>query len=294
MQQKNIFIVPTGAGVMFMLLLLLMLLTAINYQNSLIYLLTFVLGAVFVAAMYQTHRNLSGVAFTLVNCGEGFAGDTIAFTFRADAGRTDAIGMRLSHGKAVLAQQHLLAGESCDMTLMAPASRRGYLALDRVRVETRFPFGLLKAWSWLRPVSAATVYPRPVPAPDVSGGGGEPDNCEDALPDSGQDHAELRPWREGDLSQRVQWKRYARSGDMVIADWMAEGGSPHWLDFAAFTGADTELRLSYLADLVIQRSGQHPPFGLRLPGLTIDPDQSGEHTRRCLAALATYGLESPR
>ena len=44
--QKNLFILPTGAGVVFCVLLLIMLITAINYQNSLIYLLTFVLGGI--------------------------------------------------------------------------------------------------------------------------------------------------------------------------------------------------------------------------------------------------------
>ena len=61
LSQKNIFILPTAAGVVYGLLLLIMLITGINYQNSLIYLLTFLLGAVFVGAMHQTHRNLSGL-----------------------------------------------------------------------------------------------------------------------------------------------------------------------------------------------------------------------------------------
>ena len=51
--QKNIFILPTGAGVVFGILLLIMLITGINYQNSLIYLLTFMLGALFVGAMHS-------------------------------------------------------------------------------------------------------------------------------------------------------------------------------------------------------------------------------------------------
>ena len=46
--QRNIFILPTGAGVVFGVLLLIMLITGINYQNSLIYLLTFLLGAILV------------------------------------------------------------------------------------------------------------------------------------------------------------------------------------------------------------------------------------------------------
>src|SRR5690554_7811058 len=75
--RRSIFILPTTAGVVFGLLLVVMLLTGINYQNSLIYLLTFLLGALFVAAMHQTHNNLNGLELTLIQAGEGFAGDPI-------------------------------------------------------------------------------------------------------------------------------------------------------------------------------------------------------------------------
>ncbi len=82
LSQKNIFILPTAAGVVYGLLLLVMLITGINYQNSLIYLLTFILGALFVGAMHQTHRNLSGLSVALVRPGEGRA----VMTFRLCCG----------------------------------------------------------------------------------------------------------------------------------------------------------------------------------------------------------------
>ena len=93
--QRNVFILPTGAGVVFAGLLLIMLITGINYQNSLIYMLTFLLGAVVVAAMHQTHRNLSGLELTLIQAGDGFAGDTIPFRLRAVSPRHDSLAISL-------------------------------------------------------------------------------------------------------------------------------------------------------------------------------------------------------
>ena len=104
----------------------------------------------------------------------------------------------------------------------------------------------------------------------------------------------MRPWREGDLSPRVMWKRFARSGQMVVADWEAQQGSPHWLDFAAFPGVDNELRLSYLAWLVQERASRGARFGLNLPGEVIEPDSGKVHVERCLRALAIWGEEKPR
>lgn len=292
--QRNIFILPTAAGVMFGLLLLIMLITAINYQNSLIYLLTFLLGAVFVAAMHQTHRNLAGLELTMLGGGEGFPGDAVPFRVRAVVNGHDALAISLACEDVRLDQQHVFQGKPADLLLSMVSSKRGYFRPDRIRVETRFPFGLLKAWSWLRPVSAGIVYPRPLVAPEAASRVQDGDQVSRARSIEGNDHADIRPWREGDMSQRVLWKRFARTGEMVIADWEGEQGSPQWLDYEAFQGVDQEIRLSYLAHQVLERMKANRPFGLSLPGHRIDPDIGRAHGSRCLKALATFGLEKPR
>jgi len=292
--QKNIFILPTGAGVVYGILLVVMLITGINYQNSLIYLVTFLLGAVFVAAMHQTHRNLAGLQLALIQPGEGVAGDDVPFRLRATAGRDEAIAIVISCEDSVLGGAHIRAGTSRDLSLPVPSVFRGYLRPERIRVETRFPFGLLKAWSWVRPASSGIVFPQPVAAPEAVSSEESGDETCQTKPALGNDHADLRPWREGDLSQRVMWKRYARSGHMVVADWEGESGSPQWLDFHAFPGVDYELRLSYLAWLVEERDRSGSRFGLKLPGQLIEPDSGAGHVARCMRALAVWGEERPR
>lgn len=292
--QRNLFILPTAAGVVFGLLLLIMLLTGINYQNSLIYLVTFLLGAVFVGAMHQTHRNLSGLELTLVQAGEGFAGDDVIFRLRVAAGKDDAIALTLSGDEREVPVAHVPAGQSADVSLPVPSVFRGYLRPDRIRIETRFPFGLLKAWTWMRPVASAVVFPRPIVAPEAISAVDDGEQTASSRSPEGNDHAELRPWRDGDMSQRVMWKRFARSGQMVVADWEADKGSPHWLDFNAFAGTDHELRLGYLSWLVLERSKSGARFGLNLPGQVIVPDSGPAHAIRCLRALAVWGEEKPR
>ncbi|MBY6032463.1 DUF58 domain-containing protein [Marinobacter daepoensis] len=294
LSQKNIFILPTAAGVVFGFLLLIMLITAINYQNSLIYLLTFLLGALFVGAMHQTHRNLSGLTVDVVRAGEGQAGEDIPFTLRVTAGKDAGLGLDLSVEDSSVAGVHVLSSESREVVVPVPSAYRGYLRPDRIRIETRFPFGLLKAWTWLRPVSSGVAFPRPIPAPDTNSTVMDGQELLASSPVSGQDTADLRPWREGDMSQRVMWKRFARSGQMIVADWQGEQGSPHWLDFNAFPGVDAETRLSYLAWMVLDRVQKNAEFGLALPGDAIEPDAGALHGERCLRALATWGEQPPR
>ncbi|MGM0569216.1 DUF58 domain-containing protein [Marinobacter sp.] len=290
--RRCIFILPTAAGWVFGLLLVVMLLTGINYQNSLIYLLTFLLGALFVAAMHQTHNNLSGLQLALLQPGEGFAGDAIPFRFVLQ-GPHEATAIELgaeAGGPIILS---VVGSERIEGTLQIPSRERGFLRPDRVRVETRFPFGLLMAWSWLRPATPALVYPRPVLPPRAPEGSVEAGDSEAVAVSQGQDQVELRPWREGDLSARVDWKRYSRNGEMTVADWEGEQGSPQWLDFEGFPGVDHELRLSYLTALVLDRDRVGEPWGLRLPGVMIEPDRGAHHRRQCLRSLATWQRTPP-
>lgn len=292
--QKNIFILPSGAGVVFGVLLLIMLITGINYQNSLIYMLTFVLGGVFVGAMHQTHRNLAGLTLTLNRAGEAVAGSTVPFSLRLTAGKNDAIAVHVSSGDSLPVWVSVRARQSLDVSVLVEAPSRGYVRPDRIRIETCYPFGLLKAWSWLRPVSVGLAFAKPVTAPELYATDENGESETVASVQAGSDTADLRPWREGDSSQRVSWKRFARSGHLVVADWQGHAGNPQWLNFQSFIGASSEVRLSYLAYLVNHRQHLDVRYGLRLPGQLIEPDSGAAHALRCQRALAMWGQEKPR
>lgn len=273
---------------MFGLLLLIMLVTGINYQNSLIYLLTFLLGAIFVAAMHQTHRNLVGLELILVRAGEGFVGESVPFVLRLGSEQDEAVAIQLDGHFSSPGPQSVGAGDACDVTLLTETKRRGPVSMARIRISTRFPFGLLEAWSWMRPQTPGLAYPRPLapvqpPLTDIEG-----DRQAESMVGAGFDDADIRPWREGDLSHRVLWKRFARTGAMVIADWAGDQGRPQWLDYAAFPGLDVETRLSFLCHQVMERDQTNQLYGLRLPGLTIEPAQGDVHYRECLRALARF------
>src|SRR5690606_27803990 len=190
--QKDIFILPTGAGLVFGVLLLIMLITGINYQNRLIYLMTFALGAVFVGAMHQTHRNLSGLTLSLTQAGDGTAGDEITFYLRLSAGKDQAAAISLSVEDSCLDGVLVPARESRDVNLRGPSAHRVYLGPGRICQDARFPSGLLNASSWLRPSSAGIAYPRPPVAPDVGSVVEDAAEARSAKPVVGQDNANLR------------------------------------------------------------------------------------------------------
>ncbi len=91
---RNIFILPTRQGVYFSLLMILILIAGINYQNSLAHALAFLLMSLFMVSMLHTYRNLSGLVIVAGKAGEVFAGDEVDFTITlscADGRRHEAL-----------------------------------------------------------------------------------------------------------------------------------------------------------------------------------------------------------
>src|SRR5690606_14124150 len=61
MVRRRVYIFFTRPGLLFLITLVVMLLGAVNYTNSMAYLLTFLLGSLLLVCILHTHRNLRGL-----------------------------------------------------------------------------------------------------------------------------------------------------------------------------------------------------------------------------------------
>lgn len=290
LNQNNIYIIPTVEGMAFLLLLLVLLLTAINYQNSLIYLLTFFLGALFVLSILLCFNNLKGLSFSAKGGAMVQSGEDAAFllSVRAQRDHSDiAAGLVDSESQTLLPLR--ANAQSC--TLLLKTNQRGRKKLDRVRVETRYPFGLIVAWTWLRLDASVLVYPNPVEPvePLYSGRDGDETGKHSSTVPGHEEFSGLKNYVQGEPLNRISWKHYASKEVMVSKEFAAQSADTRWLDFNDYDGADTELRLSYLCFEAQRRASGGLPFGLKLPGNQVELGVGRHHLETCLEALALYG-----
>ena len=73
LQRRRLYILPTRAGLGFLVLLLFMLIAGLNYANSLALFLTFLLGGFVMVTMQLCHRNLLGTAIYAAAAAPTFA-----------------------------------------------------------------------------------------------------------------------------------------------------------------------------------------------------------------------------
>ncbi len=292
LERRRIYILPTRLGLVYGLMLFTMLLAGLNYANNLALGLTFVLAAAGWVAMHECHRNLAGLTVSVQEVRAPFAGDAAHLTYALSAGdgrtRHDielAIGPTRATSAVDPAALPVLA------TIELPCPRRGRFVLPRLAVESRFPLGLCRAWSWLHFDQPLTVYPCPAArAPDrrVADPGDQGRRTETARGD--EDVADLRPYRAGDALRRVAWKAYARGGTLLVRDLSGSGGAPSYFDLADIAGADIEARLAVLCRLIVDAAARGDRYGLRLGDHEVASGSGTAHRARCLEALAGYGL----
>jgi len=291
--QRNIYIVPSRAGLMFGVVLVLLLVVAINYQLSLGFALTFLLAGSAAASMQMTHGSLRGLTLHLKPLVPAFDGDAAVLEVvvtNAGAARLGVgFGLDLGIRPIPLAYAEIPAQGQVSVHLGWLAPHRGLHALPVLRVESRYPFGLFRAWTIWRPAGQQWIYPRPElptpPWPQVDAAQG--DDRPAARTGAGTEFEGVRAYRRGDTLRQVVWKKAARTGELVSRETAGAVQRELVLRWQQAQGLDTEARVSRLAAWVLAADAAGHRWGLALPGSELAPDNGASHRHAALRALAS-------
>ncbi len=285
LSQRNIYIFPSSFGFSFLALLLLMLLTAINYQSSLIYLLTFFLGSVFFLSIWGCFLNLSNLKVETIELGRCYEGELIQYNYRISRNHRLPLSLKIGSCKEKAMSIPFTIENCLDMILFSESGKRGRHKLDRIYIESRFPFGLIVAWTWLKLDAECLVYPEPVSSLPSSSAQGQ--GTQDSMVSSIDELNDLRHYQEGDSTNRIIWKKYAAKDALVVRDHEFGSHSPDWVDWDHYSDS-SEDRLKHLCFDVCQLSEGSNPFGFKIPGLSLEPNLGALHKQKCLDALALF------
>ena len=126
LHNRRLYILPTRFGYLFAVMLLFLFLAAINYQNSMAFVLTFMLTALGIISLWQTHKNLLGITVQMQIPRPVFCGESCEFHFEvshANNLRRYAIGIQYQEQPPVYLK--LEPESSAEAVLKLPTGRRG-------------------------------------------------------------------------------------------------------------------------------------------------------------------------
>jgi uncharacterized protein (DUF58 family) len=292
LDQKRIFIFPSRVGFFFGLTLVLMLLTAINYQNNMSYALTFLLATLFIVATLHTFANLSGLTIRALRARPAFPGQQSEFEVQIERGKQrEHFALRLKWPESTEGLVNLVDKDRIQVQLHTAVGRRGWFSPGRLLLESTYPLGLLRCWTWVDLDLYAMVYPQPLACAEQSGlATDRPDGA--AVPIAGSDDFHgFRDYRNGDSLRQIHWKGLAKGQGVQSKQYGAYADRSVWLEWDMFPGRGIEQRLSYICYWALEYDRRNEEYGLRLPGTVIAPAVGEKHRDEVLKALALYGVE---
>jgi uncharacterized protein (DUF58 family) len=290
LHQRNLFIFISRQGLYFLLLISLVWIGATNFQNNLAFALSFFLLSVLFVAIHLTFANASGLRLRFIDAKPVFVGDVIFARFEL---LSTALHQRLEFSWPQQEPMLMTVQPSAPQVMLLPfkTSRRGLLRPGRFRMQTLYPLGIVRCWSWLDLDVELMVYPKPEVADFhlCSSGGGDEDGG--GVIAGGDEYFSLKPYMEGESLSRVAWKQYAAGRGLFVREYADLRGGEIMLDFSVMPDPDMELRLSKLCYCALQLHEQGRIYGLKLPGKAVIEAAAGDQQLRVvLSALALYSL----
>lgn len=294
--QRTVYILPTRAGWMMALTLMVLLVASINYQLNLGYMLTFLLGGSAVIGMHVCHGTLRGLALHVRTPEPQFVGRSVPVTvLLSNTRRTPRVGIGLAvMGTDQWSWCDVPAQGSVPVQVAFHPTRRGWQTVPTLTAETRYPLGTFRVWTVMRPAAQALIYPAPEDhAPPLPPGEPRAGGASSAARQATGEFDGVRSYRRGDPQKLIVWKKVAKSDTLVSRDAQQAQRFELWLDVAragsfSQSAGTVEQRLSRLCAWVLQADKLGLDYGLRLGDMEVSPSAGEAHRRACLQALALY------
>ena len=290
LHNRRLYILPTRFGYLFGVMLIFLFLAAINYQNSMAFVLTFMLTALAIISLWQTHKNLLGLEVNMQTPRPVFNGESCEFVYRfSHHNNVFRYAVGVQYANQAPAYITLEPGGNAQAVLQIPTPRRGQFKPRGCVIFTRYPTGLFHAWGWLKFDTPILIYPKPVSNVVLQETMvAQHDGKTSTSTIEGDDFAGLREHRVGESLRHISWKAYAQGKGMLTKTFQGQARPSLWIDWFAIPDGSTEGKLSHMTALVILAENENQGYGVKLPGTTIEQQSGTAHKQACLYAITTF------
>lgn len=285
--RRRVYVLPTRFGLFYMMLLAVMGVGALNYNNNPALLLCLLLGGAGLASLIAAQMQLTGLRITTIDAEPVAAGQplTVRLHAQADPSRIRR-GLRIDDDDLLEASLLNLEQGRGEAELVLPTQHRGWLDVPRLRLHTTRPLGLARAWTYVWSDAPLLVYATPEEnGPPLPSGSGE--QAQTRLHPAGDDVHHLRGYRAGDSRRAIAWKPSARCDTLLVREYEQPLGADVVLDWRQLGHLAFEARISRLARWIDEAERDGRRYRLCLPGQPdIGPERGAAHRHACQRALA--------
>ena len=294
LHNRRLYILPTRFGYLFGMMLVFLFLAAINYQNSMAFVLTFMLTGLAIISLWQTHKNLLGLEVSLQTPRPVFNGEPCEFIYSfSQHNNAFRYAVGVQYGNQAPTYITIKPESDANAVLRIPTLKRGQFKPKGSVIFTRYPTGLFHAWGWLQFDIPVLIYPKPsTNAVLQETMVAQQDGKTSTSTIEGDDFAGLREHRVGESLRHISWKAYAQGKGLLTKTFQGQARPSLWIDWFAISDGSVEGKLSHMTALVILAENENQKYGVKLPGTTIEQQSGTAHKQACLYAIATFKQSS--
>lgn len=277
------------SGYTFIIITVLLGVSAINTGNNLLYIIVSSLLSFMLLSGLASLYNLRGIKITLVPPKDVFAQNTEYF--KAILENTHKfpkflLSIESNNGRTVV--PILLKSKVINLPMVF--EKRGLITKVSVTIKTDFPVGLFTRYYTQEIKTSFIVFPKPIPTDiklflDIHKGKNPSTNHITNL--RGFDEVVGAKEYSGEAMKLIHWKASAKVGKLMAKEMYTASQSPVVLSLDQVNG-DLEIKISQLTYIAIKLIEKGYPVGLKLRNEYIKPATGEIQKYKILKALALF------
>lgn len=279
LSQRDVLVFLFQQGYLYVVLIILTFIAGVNYANNLILGFCFLISAILCVSFYLTFKQLHGLDISIQAQDVGQVGHSLRFRiyFKQPDERIRYLYVKTDDQ----CHQYKLMQTQGTLDLDFTPAERGQFQFPVVQIYSVYPFGLVRAWSYLYHQRFAWIAPKSLELTvdrTLSGRTDEPDFDE---------FRELKKFQLGDSLQAVSWKQAAR-GQGLYVKVFEQQETDQLLDihYEHMPSALHEEKLQMMMGMIEQCEQLKVPYQIVLPHMTLARDLGEQHLEQAKKALA--------
>lgn len=284
----NLYILPSGFGWVYVLVVLSLLVGAINYQVNTVFLMSFLLGIIGIASAFEAQANLKNLSLKFLMIEDAEQGLPAKLILFIEANNKVRFGIDFHVASQAKIRLEKIPEEGIQFVIPIETTTRGYFPLPRINISSLFPFGIFKVWGYAYFEEYYYVYPQaldpgfwPEPYLDQS--------VKKKNASGNEEFYDLKqvenPWLE---PKRIYW-RIAAKGQGWYLKTMDTSEVDYWLfKLNDLPAKSLEVKLQNLSYWLQTAELNGLIYGLDLEKTQTRFAHGKEHLQYCLRQLALY------
>lgn len=292
-KKKHIYIVPTSAGFIFLLVNFVIFIGSVNENNNMGLLFSFFLFSIFTTALWHTRKNILNLRINSIRIENTFAQTDSKLTFFISCENQTRQMIFIKTNAQEINIPSIKPKTPVQAKVVLKASKRGIYTFNKAVLFSVFPFGIFKAWTNIIITNEQVIYPKPsnkgidiIQLKNMDSSSTKKQKFEQ------ENFKGLREYVHGDSIKRISWKSYSKGLGVYVKDFENNSVKDNITIFwNKIPISDTEKRLCIICRTIIDLEAMNINYGIDLPDFKILPSKGERHKTKCLKALAEFNNE---